>query len=230
MSRLMLPGSPPLEITLQRSAQAKRMSLRVSRLDGRVTLTLPRWAPEAQAMAFAQEKQIWLRAALAEHVPPRRVAAGAIVPFEGRPLLITLATVRAPRVEAERLLVPDDEARLPGRVAAFLKLAARQRLQRACSRHAEALGRPFARLVLRDTRSRWGSCTAQGSLMFSWRLIMAPGAVLDYVAAHEVAHLAEMNHSAAFWSVVADLCPHYATHRSWLRRYGGELHALQFTD
>jgi predicted metal-dependent hydrolase len=107
-------------------------------------------------------------------------------------------------------------------------MLARDRLAAACDRHAQRLGRRPAALVLRDTRSRWGSCSAQGVLMFSWRLAMAPPAVLDYVAAHEVAHLAEMNHSRAFWATVARLLPDHAAPRAWLRAEGGALHRWRF--
>ena len=94
-------------------------------------------------------------------------------------------------------------------------------LRAACDRHAAALGRSYQAIVLRDTRSRWGSCTSDGRLMFSWRLAMAPLAVLDYVAAHEVAHLRHMDHSPRFWAAVAGLVPDYAQHRDWLRRHDG---------
>jgi predicted metal-dependent hydrolase len=90
------------------------------------------------------------------------------------------------------------------------------------------LGRRFSRLSLRDTRSRWGSCSSRGGLSYSWRLILAPPDVLDYVAAHEVAHLAEMNHSPAFWALVARLCPGYQAPRGWLRREGAGLHRYRF--
>ena len=83
-------------------------------------------------------------------------------------------------------------------------------------------------IALRDTRSRWGSCTAQGRLMFSWRLAMAPDGVLDYVAAHEVAHLAHMNHAPAFWAEVGRLMPDWTARRDWLRRNGAALQAWQF--
>jgi hypothetical protein len=105
---------------------------------------------------------------------------------------------------------------------------ARDRLAGACDDYAARLGKPYARITMRDTRSRWGSCTSDGALMFSWRLIMTPPEVLDYVAAHEVAHLAEMNHSPAFWAVVAQLCPGYAPLRDWLKREGGALQAIRF--
>jgi len=92
------------------------------------------------------------------------------------------------------------------------------------------LGRGYQRLSLRDTRSRWGSCTADAGLMYSWRLIMAPPDVLRYVAAHEVAHLQEMNHSPAFWALVQQLYGDYRTPRGWLRQHGAGLHSYRFVD
>jgi predicted metal-dependent hydrolase len=145
-------------------------------------------------------------------------------------LTVTAASVRAPRAEAAALLVPAEPARAALRIATFLKSVARLRLAAAAGRHAGALGREVGRLTLRDARSRWGSCTARGDLMFSWRLVMAPPAVLDYVAAHEVAHFEEMNHSPAFWAVVARLCPDYRCHRRWLRCEGAALHRYRFGD
>ena len=106
---------------------------------------------------------------------------------------------------------------------------ARERLTAACDRHSLALGRRYSGLRLRDTRSRWGSCSSQGALMFSWRLILAPPDVLDYVAAHEVAHLAHMHHGPEFWDAVHGLYGPYARQRGWLRKNGGSLHRYSFT-
>lgn len=225
-----LPGLPDVEITLRRSARARRFSLRVSRLDGTVTLSLPARAREAEAMAFALAQEGWLRAALARMPQPAVVGPGAVLPVEGRHLRLTLASGRLPRIMGDSLEVPGEPDRAGARAAAFLKVMARDRLVAACDLHAGRLGRPYARLVLRDTRSRWGSCSADGVLMFSWRLIMAPPPVLDYVAAHEVAHLAQMNHSPAFWAVVAQLYPDHAAARAWLKTQGQGLHALRFTS
>jgi predicted metal-dependent hydrolase len=94
--------------------------------------------------------------------------------------------------------------------------------------HARRLGRAPRGISLRDPRARWGSCSADGNLMFSWRLALAPSAVLDYVVAHEVAHLAELNHSSRFWAEVGRLCPGYEAQRVWLRRHGPDLHAFDF--
>jgi predicted metal-dependent hydrolase len=115
-------------------------------------------------------------------------------------------------------------------VAAFLRALARDRLAAASDRHAARLGRGFGRLTLRDTRSRWGSCSSAGDLMFSWRLVMAPPEVLDYVAAHEVAHLAHMHHGPAFWAEVRRLYGDHRAARGWLRREGAALHRFRFGD
>lgn len=215
------------EVTLRRHAGARRMTLRVSRRDGRVTLTLPRRMPESQVQAFLHEQGDWLARTLAGLAPPCLARFGAVLPVEGRGLVLTPAAVRAPQVQGGALMLP--AARPPGvAAAAYLRALAQARLTVASDLHARALGRRFTAIVLRDTRSRWGSCTDRGRLMYSWRLAMAPPEVLDYVAAHEVAHLAHMDHSPDFWAAVARLCPDYAARRAWLREHGSALHAWQF--
>jgi hypothetical protein len=221
-------GNPPIDILLRRSARARRLTLRVSRIDGRVTLTLPPRVAEREALRFAREREAWLRGHIAGHTAPAALAPGGTVLFEGRALPLVSAPVRGPRLKDGVLHLPEDGAPCGPRVAAFLRTAARDRLAAASDRHAAALGRGYGRITLRDTRSRWGSCSSDGNLMYSWRLIMAPPEVLDYVAAHEVAHLQEMNHSAAFWAVVARLLPGYAAPRAWLREHGAQLHAVRF--
>lgn len=229
-----LPGSspdlPPVEITLRRSARARRFSLRVSRLDGRVTLSLPLRARESEAMAFARAQEGWIRETLAQMPRQAGVGLGAAVPVEGRMLVLTQGTGRAVRIEGERMLIPGDPAQAGARAGAFLKALARERLVAASDRHAAAIGRKVSRITLRDTRSRWGSCAHDGALMYSWRLVMAPPSVLDYVAAHEVAHMLEMNHSADFWAVVERLYPRWQVQRKWLHDEGQALHAFRFGD
>lgn len=212
---------------LRRSARARRLSLRISGADGRVTLTLPARSPLRDGLAFLQEREPWLRGHLARAPEAVLPAFGATIPFEGRPVLLGEGPVRGARLEGDRLLLPPDPDRLPARLLAFLRHAARDRLALACDRHARALGKPYRRLTLRDPRSRWGSCTAAGDLMFSWRLVLAPPPVLDYVAAHEVAHLARMDHSPRFWQVVDGLCPGWTAQRDWLRQEGATLHRLR---
>jgi predicted metal-dependent hydrolase len=223
-----LPGTPPIEVTVRRSGRARRMSLRVSRLDGRVTLTLPQRVSLGEGMAFLRDREGWLRGHLASVGTAERPVLGGTIPFRGEGIVLTPARVRSPVLDGATLLMPPDPDRIEARLLAFLKMQARDRLAEASDRYAGMLGRQYRRLTLRDTRSRWGSCTAQGDLMYCWRLIMAPPEVLDYVAAHEVAHLAEMNHSPAFWAVVERLFPDHAACRRWLRTEGETLHRLRF--
>ncbi|MDQ2066150.1 SprT family zinc-dependent metalloprotease [Xinfangfangia sp. CPCC 101601] len=227
-----LPGDPPIEVHLRRSAQARRFSLRVSRLDGKVTLSLPTRAREREALAFLAGQEGWLRRTLGEMPESQRagVGIGSLVPVEGRMLELVQGTGRAIKVDGDQLLVPGDPARAGVRLQAWLKVLARDRLAIASTRYAAQLGRSYARLSLRDTRSRWGSCSHDGTLMYSWRLIMAPPSVLDYVAAHECAHLIEMNHSPAFWAVVESIYPNWQRQRGWLHDQGSSLHRYRFAS
>lgn len=226
IERMALPGSPEVEVRLRWSAQARRLSLRVSRMDGRVTLSVPPGISLGTAEAFLQRKAGWVRGHLATQPPAERPALGALVPVEGRVRRIAAAQGR-PRLAGDALEVNPSREVAP-QVAAVLKALARDRLAAACDAHAARLNRRYTALVLRDPRTRWGSCSSGGRLMFSWRLVMAPPEVLDYVAAHEVAHLVEMNHSAAFWAQVARICPDHARHRAWLRDRGADLHRMRF--
>lgn len=229
-THLPLPGTPDVAVLLRRSRQARRLSLRVSQLDGRVTLSMPLALPLAQAQRFLAERADWVRDALSGVAGQVIIRPGALVPWQGQPLQITEARVRSAVAEGGHLLVPPDPGgqRTARRVAAFLRFSALQQLTGASDLYAGALGHGYRQICLRDTRSRWGSCTVDGRLMYSWRLVMAPPAVLAYVAAHEVAHLAEMNHSPRFWAHVARLMPDYAQHRGWLRAHGRELHRYVF--
>lgn len=228
MSQFSLPGNPPIDVILRRSARAKRLSLRMSQLDGRVTLTLPNKVPESQGMAFLREKETWLRSHLSKRDVDVAVALGTQIPVEGEMLRIEPGSGRSVQRSDGALRVPGPEDRVAARVKGWLRTLARDRLAEACDEYAQRLGRPYDRLTLRDTRSRWGSCTHDGGLMFSWRLILADREILDYVAAHEVAHLAEMNHSPAFWAQVERIYGDWKPARTWLRENGAALHRFRF--
>ncbi len=221
-----LKNAPEIDVELRRSSRARRLSLRVSSLDGRVTLTVPPGTPERVARAFAEEKARWLQAAVDKVRAPVPVVPGAVLPVLGTERRVITGRARAARLDGDVISAP------PGRegvaIRVLLKQLARTRLQGAAQAYADALGRPFGRMTLRDTRSRWGSCSSEGNLMFSWRLILAPPEVLDYVAAHEVAHLQHMDHSPAFWDTCRSLFPDTDTQRRWLRQHGADLHRYRF--
>lgn len=219
------------EVALRHSTRARRMVLRVGRSDGRAVLTLPRGASITQARAFLDERAAWLARHQAAAPGPQWVEAGAMLPVAGQSHRITpVQGLRIARLDGADLLVPSSRP-VGAAVAALLRARAQAALAAACARHVAALGRPardFTGLALRDTRSRWGSCNAAGRLMFSWRLAMTPTEVLDYVAAHEVAHLRHMDHSPAFWGTVTALWPGHEAPRQWLRQHGPGVLAWRF--
>ena len=228
MTQHILPGTPPLTVTLRRSARARRISLRVSRLDGRITLTLPKGVRDAEALAFARDKRDWLSRQLAHSPAQRPVTLGTTLPIAGRMRHVVAGSGRSIVLGHDSIAVPGDSARTGARLQGYLKELARHRLSEAVTHYSACLGRSHTRLTLRDTRSRWGSCSSRGALMFSWRLVMAPPEVLDYVAAHEVAHLAEMNHAPAFWTTVERIHGPCESPRRWLRDHGHHLHKYRF--
>jgi len=228
MSDPHLPGDPPIPLILRRSVQARRISLRISQLDGRVTLTLPKRLDVAQALDFARSKEDWIRKHLEARGDDVIVGHGVELPLGGRMYRVQQGTGRSVQITPNGIFVPGPAERVGVRLETHLRGVARDRLAAASDDYADALGRSYTKLKIGDTRSRWGSCTHQGRLMYSWRLIMAPAEVLDYVAAHEVAHLQEMNHSAAFWAQVTRIYGDYAAPRGWLRAHGSTLHRYKF--
>jgi len=218
-------------VALKRRAAARRMTLRISTATGEVTLSLPERVDFEAARRFAAAHGGWIAARLAKRPCQVAFAPGVFVPLRGvSHRIVHWSSIRSATralIDADGqpiLAVAGDLAHLPRRVGDFLRAEAKKDLERAVLTHTRALGLPAKKIVLRDTRSRWGSCSSRGVLNFSWRLILAPGFVLDYLAAHEVAHLVEMNHSPRFWRVVDRLCPNVRRAKAWLDMYGTELH------
>jgi predicted metal-dependent hydrolase len=222
-------GEPAIEVRLRRDARARRMVLRVAASGRGPTLTLPPGVPLAQARAFLRDHEDWLRRHLAAGPPRVPVGEGSVLPFGDATLTLRGHAGRGTLLAGGELLLPGATDRFGPRAAAWLREEARRACVAGVDRHAACLGRPVGRIRLADPRARWGSCTATGDLMFSWRLVMAPAAVLDYVVAHEVAHLAELNHSPRFWAVVRGLRPDFEGPRDWLRRHGAGLHRHDFS-
>ena len=228
MTRITL-DDPRCEVRLVRSPRARRFTLRLESAGARAVLTMPPSIPDSETRLFLTRHAEWLRAALARQPDAVMVGAGTVLPVGGQPVRVEIRPgPRRPPALQDGVLVLGGAGAEGPRIAAWLKLRARDALLPAARGYARRLGREIAAISLRDTRSRWGSCSSAGRLSFSWRLAMAPPEVLDYVAAHEAAHLVEMNHSARYWAVLAGLMPDYKTRRDWLRREGRKLHAYRF--
>ncbi len=210
----------------RRSPRARRVSLRIDPRAGEVVVTLPPRAGRRAGMALLTTHAAWVMERLAALAPHITFTPGARVPLGGIPHVIRHdPAVRGGAFLAEEgaIVVTGAPEFLPRRVADFLRAEARRRIGTLVAGHAAALRVKAKAIRLKDTRSRWGSCAPDGTLAFSWRLVMAPDWVLDYVVAHEVAHLREMNHSPRFWAEVERLTPHRDAAVAWLRTNGPAL-------
>jgi len=221
---LALPTGPA-RIEWRRSARARRVSLRIDPRGGAVVVTLPPRAGRTAGLALLKSHAAWVAERLAALPGPIAFADGALVPLHGVDHLVRhrpgmRGTVW---VEAGELHVAGDAAFLPRRLADFLRAEARRCFAATAMEKARAAGVEPRRVTVKDTRSRWGSCAANRNLAFSWRLVMAPAFVQDYVTAHEVAHLRHMNHGPQFWDLVARLTPHTDPAMAWLRTHGPRL-------
>lgn len=219
-------GGRPVPVVVRRSAVAARMSLRIDGMSDAVVLVLPDGVPEREGLRFAASKRDWIAARLAALPPRVAFAPGAELPVMGLPHRIEPHPEARRGVWAEdgRLNVSGRPEHLPRRVRDWLHKTAHTEIVARVQPMAAAVERRISGVVVRDQRSRWGSCTADGRLAFSWRLVLAPAPVLTYVVAHEVAHLVELNHSPAFWRVVRKLMPDMAAPRHWLKLNGAGLH------
>lgn len=223
-------GTDDVPIVFRRHAQARRLVLRLNSDGSAVTVTVPCGVSRGAALDFASRSRGWIAERLAARGENIELRPGNLVPFRGRPHEIR----HVPSVRGAVLLdeaagvihVPGDLPHVSRRLVDWMKRMARQELTAAVNRHAGAMGVRYRRITLRDQKSRWGSCSASGELSFSWRLILAPPHVLDYVAAHEVAHLRHMDHGPRFWRLVLGHCPEAALARTWLRTKGPEVHRI----
>lgn len=199
--------------------------MRADPRDGAIILVLPRRATLAAGLGFARSQASWIRGHLARLPPPLPFAPGLALSVLGTPLVIRHdpthrgATCR----DGDHLRVGGDPQSLPRRVRDFLRAEARRVIVAVAIDKARRIDRPIAALRIVDTRSRWGSCAIGGRLSFSWRLVLAPAAVLDYVVAHEVAHLVHHDHGARFWLLVDRLTDQRSQAQGWLRRHGTDL-------
>ena len=212
---------------------ARRVSLRLDTARREVVATAPNAKRLADAAAFAQSRAAWIAARLDSLPDSAGFAPGAMLEINGAPLRLERAAMRiAPRIiaatadEPARLLAYGEGEAYARAVERALRAEALRVLTERTAIHAAALGAPMPHVAVMDARARWGSCRPPDRIRYAWRLIAAPPFVLDYVAAHECAHLRECNHSPRFWAEVDGLYGDPAAARAWLRRHGAKLHAL----
>lgn len=222
-----------LPVRYRRNARARRIIMRMDKQAQGIVLTVPEGTSFTRALEFAHSQSGWIWQRLEPELPGGTADLhGIAITIRGVEHLIEVSEqsrgvpVHIQDLPAPTLKVRGAREHMPRRIIDFMKREARTDLERASNSYAMAMGTSYKTLTVRDTTSRWGSCSSTGTLSYSWRLIMAPPRVLDYVAAHEVAHLLEMNHGPDFWALVYDNCPHTDWARRWLRKNGQTLHKL----
>jgi predicted metal-dependent hydrolase len=214
-----------IPMMVRRSPRARRIHLRIDTVDAAIELVLPRWAGLAQGLDFARANRRWLTQRIADLPARTPFADGTVIPVLGE--LLTIRHQPGQRGPAHRggdaLHIGGRPEHVARRVRDWLKAEARARFAAMARELAATIGRKPGPIRLTDPRTRWGSCSPEGAIALSWRLVLAPPEVTRYVVAHEVAHLAELNHGRRFWRVVGELIGDHDTARLWLRRHGAQL-------
>jgi predicted metal-dependent hydrolase len=222
-------------ITISENARATRITLRIEPGGKALKLTIPQGLHHREVDDFLDRHHGWLQTRLAKFGTSSKLQHGGTIDIRGISHRIEhtgglrgiTQTAVGPQGEAVLRVsgLPEHTGR---RISTYLKKEARADLERLVAVHAKAVSKPVRSISMKDTRSRWGSCSYEGNLSFSWRIVMAPESVIDYLAAHEVAHLREMNHGPKFWALCESLCPHMEQSKAWLKRNGSQLHAVDF--
>ncbi len=211
-------------------SRRKTVALIVER-DGQLTVRAPLRLSLARIQEMVEQKADWVRRKQAQSraasptSPPRQFAVGETFLFLGQPYPLEIVPRAADPLQFEELFLLDQRAipRARDIFTNWYKSQARAIFTERANEYARRFGFSFDRLRISSARTRWGSCSSRATLSFTWRLVMAPPDIVDYVIVHELAHLREKNHSAAFWAVVQAILPDYKTRRKWLKTNGGQL-------
>jgi len=221
---------PPAEIAgvkVRPSTRARRMALRVDMKSGDVILTWPPGASERRAAEFIEQNRRWIESRRQRQPQRQPLTAGRKISILGREYEIVHQPGRGvTRLEENLLIVHGRAEHLSRRVRDFLKQTALDVLTDRAAQKLDQLNLRLCDVRVVDPKTRWGSCSPDGRMMFSWRLLLTPPEVLDYVVAHEVAHRVHMNHSQKFWALCASLTEDAAAARRWLRKHGAHVMAL----
>jgi len=221
-----------LTARLSVNPRARRLSIRIDARAGEAVLIAPSERKLAEVVAFARTKTDWMRERLAERPQGAPIEPGAVIDLFGKPTrLVAVGGAGAARLTEDAdgpVIASGGEGEAYARrVENLFKRVARETLQTRTDVHLRTLGQRPVKMSIADPKSRWGSCSPHNrSIRYSWRVVMAPPAVIDYLAAHEVAHLVHADHSPAYWAVVQRLIGDHRPHRKWLRENGPALHAV----
>lgn len=228
-------GDQNITLTVKRSAQAKRFTLRIEPRERGLKVSAPLHAEDHDILAFVRKHHGWAEKQLSKQPEMGALKQGVKIPVRGVPHRLEhtgkLRGLPAQFKEGDEavLALSGDVNSLPRRAGDFLKREAKNEIEPKALALAQSIHKRVKSISFKDTKSRWGSCTSDGALSFSWRIMMAPPLVIDYLIAHEVAHLREMNHGPKFWALCEELCPETKRAKAWLKKNGAALQAIPFS-
>ena len=221
---------PQIKVAVRKVRNSTRLSLRVSSINESVTLTAPVNTNQDVLLKFLESKENWLKENLLKISNKKvHVDIGRLIPIFGTKKHIKICSESSNvRIIGNSIRIPTTVSKPGLAVENFLKKLAKEEITSVANYYCGKLGVSYASIKLRDTRSRWGSCSSNSNLMFSWRIIMAPRNIISYLVAHEVTHLKHFNHSREFWFEVFSIFGSYENERNWLRTEGTDLHFYKF--
>ncbi len=217
------------DLKVVKNPRAKKLTLRIDSKERLPVLTIPRYCSQKKAIEFVENHRLWIKESLARLPEHKPFENGETISLFGKDVTITHAPERrlGAKIEDGRLLVSGDIEFLHRRDKDFIKKKAQSEFLRRSNKYAKKLGETINGVTIKDTKSRWGSCSSLNNLNYNWRIALAPDFVINYLMAHEVAHLRHPDHSQRFWHCVAGLCPDYTEGESWLKRHGKDLYLYE---
>ena len=217
------------ELRVVKNPRAKKLTLRIDSKERVPVLSIPRYCSQKRAIQFVEEHRLWIKEALSRIPEHKLFENGETIPLFGKEVTIVHAPERrlGAKLEGNTLLVSGEAEFLHRRVKDFIKKKAQSEFLRRSKKYAKKLGVSINGVTIKDTKSRWGSCSSLSHLNYNWRIALAPEFVIDYLMAHEVAHLSHADHSARFWHCVSERCPTYAEGETWLKLHGKDLYLYE---
>ncbi len=216
----------PEHVIIKKSPRARRIALRLDPKDQRFHLILPKGISMRRAQRFAEEHEGWMQEKLRDLPTRIEFRHGTALPILGKRVTIHISKKKfrpAICIEGRKLLVSENDADTAGRIERFLRKFVQAELEILSREKAARIRKKVKSVTVRDPKTRWGSCSSSGALSYSWRIVFAPYVALDYLVAHEVAHLRHMDHSDKFWALCEDLADNYEAGHAWMRENGQEL-------
>ena len=225
LSDIVVGSLGSLPYILREHPRARRLSVRIDPLRQALIITMPRNTSPERLQDFLKKTEAWAQNKFAKLLPPVLLDHGSVIHILEQELTLISVPESQKRLwrEGNHLYIGGHPENLPIRAKAWIISTLKTYVEKRSHEYAGQINKKIKEIRVRDLKSRWGSCNSKGSLCYTWRLAFAPLSIIDYVCAHEVGHLAEMNHSPRFWKIVHQLCPQALSHRQWLKKHGSQL-------